>query len=57
MTLQTMALCHELDNKDGRTMTITVGEPIMPEEIRTIKKMDQLANFLKEKTYSLSKKG
>lgn len=56
-TLQTMALCHELDNKDGKTMTITVGEPIMPEEIRTIKKMDQLANFLKEKTYSLSKKG
>lgn len=56
-TLQTMALCHELKNKDGKTMTITIGDPIMPEEIKLFKKMDKLGNFLKEKTYALAKKG
>lgn len=55
-TLQTMALCHELDNKDGKTMTITVGDPILPEEIKLFKKMDELGKFLKEKTYSLAEK-
>lgn len=55
-TLQTMALCHELDNKDGKTMTITVGDPILPEEIKLFKKMDELGKFLKEKTYSFAEK-
>ncbi len=55
-TLQTMALCHELDNKDGKTMTITVGDPIYPEEIKSYKKIYSLGKFLKQKTYSLSKK-
>lgn len=51
-----MALCHELKNKDGKTMTITIGNPIMPEEIRSYKNMDKLGKFLKEKTYALAKK-
>lgn len=55
-TLQSMALCHELKNKDGKTMTITIGNPIMPEEIRSYKNMDMLGKFLKEKTYALAKK-
>lgn len=55
-TLQTVALCHELKNKDGKTMVITVGEPIMPEQIKTFKKIDKLGNFLREKTYELAKK-
>lgn len=55
-TLQTVALCHELKNKDGKTMVITVGEPIMPEQINTFKKIDKLGNFLREKTYELAKK-
>ncbi len=54
--LQTIALCHELKNKDGKTMTITIGEPIMPEEINKYKKSNELGLFLKEKTYSLAKK-
>lgn len=55
-TLQSMALCHELKNKDGKTMTITIGNPIMHEEIRSYKNMDKLGKFLKEKTYALAKK-
>lgn len=54
--LQTLVLCHELYNKKGKTMTLTVGEPIMPEFIKQYKETDKLADFLREKTYELAKK-
>lgn len=53
-TLQTAALCHELQNKHGKLMTLTVGNPISAEEIKSFKNTDQLGNFLQEKTYELA---
>ncbi len=55
-TLQTVALCHELKNKNGKIMTLTIGNPISPEEIKLFKKTTDLGNFLREKTYELAKK-
>ncbi len=52
-----LRLCHELYNKKGKEMVITLGEPIMPD---TIKQLNgdtvELGKFLKEKTYSLGVK-
>ena len=55
-SLQTLALCHEFDNKKGKEMRIIFGNPIMPEEIAKYKDTDELADFLRDKTYSLAKK-
>lgn len=54
--LQSLVLCHELYNKKGKTMTLTFGEPIMPETIKKYPDTDELADFLRAKTYSLAKK-
>lgn len=54
--LQTLVLCHELYNKKGKEMVLTVGQPIMPETIKRYKDTDKLADFLREKTYDLAKK-
>ena len=54
--LQTLVLCHELKNKKGKKMVITVGDPIMPETIKQYEEADELADFLREKTYALAKK-
>lgn len=54
--LQTLVLCHELDNKKGKEMKLIFGEPIIPEEIKKYKNVEQLAKFLSDKTYSLTKK-
>ncbi len=49
-----LRLCHELYNKKGKEMIITLGEPIMPEIIKRINgDTVKLGKFLKDKTYSL----
>lgn len=49
-----LRLCHELYNKKGKEMVITLGDPIMPEVINQFNSdTRELGNFLKEKTYSL----
>jgi hypothetical protein len=37
-------------------MTLTFGEPIMPETIRSFGSTDELGVFLRDKTYALAKK-
>lgn len=54
--LQTLVLCHELKNKKGKKMVLTVGDPILPETIKQYTDTDKLADFLREKTYALAKK-
>ena len=54
--LQSLVLCHELYNKKGKEMTLTVGKPIMPDEIKLFDNTDELGNFLRAKTYALAKK-
>lgn len=54
--LQSLVLCHELYNKRGKEMTLTFGEPIMPETIRSFGSTDELGVFLRDKTYVLAKK-
>ncbi|HHT29242.1 1-acyl-sn-glycerol-3-phosphate acyltransferase [Petrimonas mucosa] len=54
--LQSLVLCHELYNKRGKEMTLTFGEPIMPETIRSFGSTDELGVFLRDKTYALAKK-
>ncbi|MDO5522700.1 MAG: 1-acyl-sn-glycerol-3-phosphate acyltransferase [Bacteroidia bacterium] len=54
--LQSLVLCHELYNKKGKKMTLTFGNPIMPEVIKSISDTDELGDFLREKTYALAKK-
>lgn len=54
--LQSLVLCHELNNKKGKKMILTIGTPIMPEEIEQYENTDDLADFLRTKTYSLAKK-
>lgn len=54
--VQMFALCHEFYNKKGKKMTITIGNPIMPDKIRSFTDTKALGEFLKEKTYELAKK-
>lgn len=52
-----LRLCHELYNKKGKEMVITLGEPIMPDIIKQLNgDTVELGKFLKEKTYSLGLK-
>jgi 1-acyl-sn-glycerol-3-phosphate acyltransferase len=52
-----LRLCHELYNKKGKKVVITLGEPIMPDVIKELNgDTVELGNFLKERTYSLGKK-
>lgn len=53
--VQPVRLCHELKNKKNHTMIISIGNPIMPEEIAQHPDADQLGNFLRDKTYALAK--
>ncbi|NLX67714.1 MAG: hypothetical protein GXZ19_13290 [Bacteroidales bacterium] len=51
---RTLRLCHELYNKKGKEMVITLGEPIMPDKIQSFHNdIPRLAQYLKEKTYAL----
>lgn len=49
-----LRLCHELKNKGGKEIVITVGEPILPEIITDFEDDVKLGEYLKEQTYSLS---
>ncbi|MDD4776817.1 MAG: 1-acyl-sn-glycerol-3-phosphate acyltransferase [Fermentimonas sp.] len=52
-----LRLCHELYNKKGKEIVITLGDPIMPDAIKQLNDDTvELGKFLKEKTYSLGKK-
>lgn len=54
--VRTLGLCHELKNKKGKEMVITIGDPIMPEEIAKYKNTAELGVFLRGKTYALANK-
>ncbi len=55
--VRNLRLCHELYNKKGKEMVITVGDPIMPEEFsRSGDEIMQMGQFLKGRTYALGKK-
>jgi putative hemolysin len=51
--IRTVRLCHELDNKRGKTINLIFGQPIMPERQAECKSLADLGAFLTEKTYSL----
>ncbi len=54
-SLQTLALCHEFENKNGKEIRLIFGKPIEPEKITEFKDTKQLADFLRQKTYNLAK--
>ncbi len=51
--LRTLRLPAEVFNKKNATFHISVGDMIMPEEMAKYDDIDQLGEFLKQKTYSL----
>ncbi len=53
--LRSLRLGHEVYNKRGKTICVRFGEPIMPDEIAKHTDLDELGEFLKEKTYALAK--
>ncbi len=54
---RTLRLCHELYNKKGKEMVITLGNPIMPDRIVSFKDdILRLGQYLKKETYALGYK-
>lgn len=53
--VRTVRLLHEMTNKHGKTITIRFGEPIYPEEQDKDNNINEFGEFLKYKTYELSK--
>lgn len=51
-----LRLCHELYNKNGKEIVLTVGNPILPDELNKFPQPEDLAKYLKAKTYALGKK-
>lgn len=55
--VRTLRLCHELYNKKGKEVVITLGNPIMPDMIASFKDdTSGLGEYLKKETYALGKK-
>ena len=55
--IRTLRLCHELNNKKGKEMILTFGNPIMPQEIKKFgKDSEKLEKFLRRATYALGEK-
>ncbi len=55
--VRNLRLCHELYNKKGKEIIITLGDPITPEEIRPFGDDTlQLGEFLKGRTYLFGEK-
>lgn len=54
--LRSLRLGHEVYNKKGKTIYVRLGEPILPEEQAQYKSVEELGQFLKDKTYALAKK-
>ncbi|MDO6737664.1 lysophospholipid acyltransferase family protein [Wenyingzhuangia sp. 2_MG-2023] len=53
--LRTLKLPSELGNKRKQIIHVKIGTPIKPKEIKAIDDLEVLKNFLREKTYLLSK--
>lgn len=53
--LRSLRLGHEVYNKKGKTIHVRFGTPIMPDEIARHTDLEELGEFLKEKTYDLAK--
>lgn len=53
--LRSLRLGHEVYNKRGKTIHVRFGEPIMPEELALHTDLEELGEFLKERTYALAK--
>lgn len=51
--IRTLRLPRELFNKTGKEIHISFGDVIEPEEIARHKDLDDLGNFLRQKTYAL----
>ena len=51
--LRTVRLCHELNNKKGKTMQMVFGEPVFAEEQQQYTDITAFGKFLKSKTYAL----
>lgn len=51
-----LRLCHELYNKNGKEIVLTVGEPILPHELAKFPNPIDLGEYLKARTYALGKK-
>ncbi|MDH8701767.1 putative hemolysin [Dysgonomonadaceae bacterium PH5-43] len=54
--IRTLRLCHELDTKKGKTINLTFGDPIFPEEQQQYKDIKEFGEFLKQRTYQLGTK-
>lgn len=54
--LRSMRLPRELMNKRGKTIKVTVGEPITPEEQAKYTDIKEFGEFLKQSTYALERK-
>lgn len=51
--IRTLRLPRELFNKTGKTMHVSFGDPIMPEEQLAYKDMNEFGKMLRERTYGL----
>lgn len=51
--IRTLRLPREVFRRRGKKIHVSVGEPIMPEEIAKYKSTEELGKFLKGKTYEL----
>lgn len=54
--LRSLRLPRELMNKRGKTIRVSIGEPILPERQAEFSDIDEFGKFLREATYSLSEK-
>jgi putative hemolysin len=52
--IRTVRLCHELDTKNGKTIHLTFGQPIMPNDQEKFDNVKKIGEFLMEKTYDLN---
>ena len=52
--LRNLRLCHELDNKRGKTIHLVFGEPIFVEKQNEFSNMRAFGEFLQNETYALA---
>ncbi len=52
-TLRTARLPYELFNKQGYTIKMRIGKPILNEEIKTLSSQNQVIPYLRARTYAL----
>ncbi|MDR2520595.1 MAG: 1-acyl-sn-glycerol-3-phosphate acyltransferase [Bacteroidales bacterium OttesenSCG-928-I14] len=52
--VRTLRLCHEITNKNGKTVSVVFGNPISVEKQKQFTNLKMFGEFLKEKTYELS---